>query len=78
MTDLPKECGHCGRNSLYVTRTASGGGYGPTLLPGLGGFLRFAKFDVVLCTECGHTVFFAEPGVREKAMVSPKWRRVSP
>ena len=69
-------CPECSRQNLYKTSVNSAGNHGPVLLPGLGGFLRYAKFDVVICRDCGHTRFFAEPSARTKLSTSSRWTRL--
>ena len=63
---LPTSCPHCSAATLHVRRICSWGGQGPYLLPGLGHFLHHAHFDVVVCSTCGLTQFFAEPSAREQ------------
>ncbi len=70
-------CPGCGGSSLYQNRDVeSRGGYGPDLLPGLGGFVRSAKFVVVVCSTCGLTRFYAQLEAREKLGDSKKWTLV--
>jgi hypothetical protein len=75
-TDLPKDCPHCGGTELYVRRLPSGGGSLIYLLKGLGGFLHFADFDVVVCAGCGLTRFFAEPEARQRVKGHKDWKRL--
>jgi rRNA maturation protein Nop10 len=58
---LPDTCSHCGTKSLHTRRLLSGGSHDPYFLRGLGEFLRYAFFDVVVCAHCGLTQLFAEP-----------------
>lgn len=75
------KCSECGAAALYRTTTNSGGGYGPALLPGLerpfsmGAFFSgtFAKFDVVVCAECGLTRFYADLDARAKLPTATGW-----
>ena len=67
MSELSKQCLHCGSRQLFTRRVDAGGGYGPNLLQGLGGFLRFPKFDVVMCGDCGRCEFFADEEATERA-----------
>ena len=68
-------CPGCGGNTLYRgPATNSGGGHAPNFLPGLGTFLRVAKFTLVVCRDCGLTRFFAEPEARVKLKESSKWK----
>ena len=74
MSELPKTCLNCGGESLYSTKTRSAGGLGPELLPNLGGLMSPA-IRVVLCSECGHTSFFAEPDACQTVAENSRWRR---
>lgn len=69
-------CPECGRPNLHQARVAAAGIHGPSFLPGLGGFLDFAKFRVVVCADCGLTRFYAEPSAREKLTASRHWSRL--
>ncbi len=71
-----QNCPECSGSNLFCTETNSGGGYGPILLPGLGRFLRMAKFRVVVCADCGLTRFYAEPNALAKLPAANAWRRV--
>ena len=70
-----QKCPECDGSNLFCTETDSGGGYGPMLLRGLGGFLRMAKFRVVVCGDCGLTRFYAEPSARSKLPQAKAWSR---
>jgi hypothetical protein len=56
----------------------SGGGDAPDFLPGLGRFIRSARFVVVVCRDCGLARFFASPEARAKLKEARKWKTVSP
>lgn len=75
MKSDPK-CPECGAESLYQTTIPSGGGHGPLLLPQLGGFFRFANFDVLVCGDCGLTRFFADDQARAKLPRASRWARI--
>ena len=62
--------------TLYHNTVKSAGPYGPVLLPGLGGFLNFAQFKVVVCGDCGLTRFYAEPDALAKLPGAKKWSRL--
>lgn len=49
--------------------------HGPLLLPGLNrSFWRpFAKFQVVVCADCGLTRFYAEASARAKLPTAEGW-----
>ena len=70
------ECPECGSTDLYSRRVGSAGGHGPALLAGLGGFLSFPKFDVIVCSDCGLTRFYADPDARKRARNHARWMRV--
>jgi predicted nucleic-acid-binding Zn-ribbon protein len=74
--NLPAKCSNCGSDSLYVTRVASGGGYGPQLLPGLGKFLRFPYFHLVACSDCGYVHFFMDEDAKSKLAQCKKWKQL--
>jgi predicted nucleic-acid-binding Zn-ribbon protein len=69
-------CPECGEAPLYTTTVTAAGGYGPNFLPGLHGFWRMPKFDVVVCASCGLTRFYAEATAREKLSRSERWQKV--
>ncbi len=74
MTTL-SACPNCGGTSQYRgPETSAGGGNAPNYLPGLGNFLRSARFTLVICRDCGLTRFFAGPEAREKLRESSKWQ----
>jgi hypothetical protein len=47
-------------------------------LQGLGSYLHYAEFDVVVCADCGLTRFFAEPAARENVRGNSEWKHLSP
>jgi predicted nucleic-acid-binding Zn-ribbon protein len=72
-------CPNCGGHTLYQgPETSAGGGYAPNYLPGLGGFIRQAKFVLVVCRDCGLTRAFASPQARAKLKESRRWTSVTP
>lgn len=74
MTDA-SPCPNCGGRTLYEgPPTSSGGGHAPNYLPGLGSFLRAAKFTLVVCRDCGLARFFAAREARQKLKESGKWK----
>jgi hypothetical protein len=72
---LPKTCPHCSGCDLYKRRLPLGGGHGPYLLMGLGGFMHYAEFDVVVCADCGLTQLFATSAARAN-LVKGGWTRL--
>ncbi len=75
MNTNPKQCPECGGATLYHNTVKSAGPYGPALLPGLGGFLNFAQFKVIVCGDCGLTRFYAEPDALAKLPKARAWKR---
>ena len=74
---MNKMCPECNsRDLFFTTDVASAGGYGPALLPGLGGFFFSAKMTVVACKQCGLIRYFASPEARAKLDTSSKWKRL--
>ena len=74
---LATQCLHCGGDQLYSTDTNAAGGYGPNLLPGLGGYFQGATIQVVVCRDCGWTQFFASKPALEKLEQASGWRKIS-
>ena len=51
MTTL-SACPNCGGTAHYRgPETSAGGGHAPNYLPGLGSFLRSARFTLVICRD---------------------------
>ena len=72
-------CPNCKSKTLYRSEEmSSGGGHAPNYLPGLGKGFRSARFEIILCRDCGMTRFFATVESRRKVSDSKKWRRVVP
>lgn len=70
-------CPNCGGKRLYRSdEVSAGGGHAPNYLPGLGGFFAAAKFNVVVCGDCGLTRFYASSEARSKLSESSKWNAV--
>jgi predicted nucleic-acid-binding Zn-ribbon protein len=76
MNSNRQKCPECERQNVFATISNSGAGYGPMFLPGLGGFLRMAKFEVLVCADCGLTRFYAEPDARTKLSGAKGWSRI--
>ncbi len=75
--DLPVACSHCDGDNLFVTEVSAGGGYAPNHLPQLGTFFGgSARFQIVVCADCGLTQFFAPRSAREKLEQASKWKRL--
>ncbi|BBO32128.1 hypothetical protein [Lacipirellula parvula] len=73
---LPTQCSHCNGTALYTTKIGANGGYGPFLLPKLGQLFSYAKFDAVLCADCGHYQLFADSETRERVTDTSIWTRL--
>ncbi len=77
--DAVSPCPNCGGRTLYEgLPVSSGGGHAPNFLSGLGGFVRSARFVLVVCRDCGLTRFFAAPEARAKLGESRRWKPVTP
>jgi predicted nucleic-acid-binding Zn-ribbon protein len=75
--DQVAPCPNCGSRNLYQSQgVQSGGGHGPDFLPGLGRFVFSARFDIVVCRDCGFLRLFAQPEARAKLKDSKKWKAV--
>ena len=68
-------CPNCAGPRIYTPAKAvkAAGLYGPELLPGLGGFVRDAQFQVVVCGDCGLTRFFADADSTAKLPNAKGW-----
>jgi predicted nucleic-acid-binding Zn-ribbon protein len=70
-------CPNCGSKALFRSKEVSaGGGHAPDYLPGLGRTFVAEKFNLVLCSDCGLTRFFARRAATEKVRDSNKWEPV--
>ncbi|HSE26630.1 MAG TPA: hypothetical protein VLA95_00265 [Gemmatimonadales bacterium] len=70
-------CPECGSRDQYQTlKPVSAGGHDPSFLPDLGKWYESAKFELVVCADCGLTRYYAAREGREKLGRSTKWRRV--
>ena len=70
-------CPECGKANLFRSAELSaGGGHAPNYLPGLGTFFSSAKFQLVVCRDCGLTRFYAGKAARERLPHHTKWTRI--
>ena len=70
-------CPECGKGNLYRSaQINAGGGHAPNYLPGLGTFFYSAKFQLVVCRDCGLTRHYASKEARDKLPASTKWTRI--
>ena len=69
-------CSNCGGGNLYSSKVSAGGGYAPNYLPRLGTWWAAAKFDVVVCGDCGLARFFADEQATGKLPGAKAWKRV--
>ena len=70
-------CPDCGGGALYERTVEAGGSHGPYLLQGLGAFMSFARFQVVICGSCGLTRLFADEDATAKLPRSHDWMWVA-
>lgn len=71
------QCPECEGTSIYrSTGVRSRGGYGPSLLPGLGGVFTSATFTVLACKDCGLARYFVDKRGRANLDRSNHWKRV--
>ena len=69
-------CPNCeGRNTYLNKKGVSGGGHAANYLPGLGGFMQFAKLYPAICRDCGLVRFFVDQSTQSKLDDSSKWER---
>ena len=71
---LPSTCPNCRGEELYTRRQPTSD---VRLLSGLGGFMHFAEFDVVLCSSCGHFMLFADEEAAAKVKTKTDWRSLN-
>jgi predicted nucleic-acid-binding Zn-ribbon protein len=71
-------CPECGKSNLYksIAQVSAGGGQAPNYLPGLGTIWSAAKFNVVICQDCGLTRYYTAKEGLEKLSKSDKWKRL--
>lgn len=67
-------CQACGKEKLLVATVNSGGGYSPCFLPGTG-YFRPAKFNVVVCSDCGFVHWCVRLEDLEKVKKSDKFKQ---
>jgi hypothetical protein len=70
---MVNKCLICSSSSLLCAETGSSGGYGPILLPGTGSF-KPAKFNVVVCSNCGFVHWFVRSQDIDKVRKSRKFK----
>jgi len=70
-------CPNCESGDQYrcVRPVSAGGGHAPNFLPGLGSLFRSARFEIVVCRECGLTRWFASEEARRRLSESKRWKR---
>ena len=76
MNPNAKSCPECGGATYAHTSVYGGSGHGPYFLPGLGGFLRMARFKIVVCGDCGLMRFYAEPDAVAKLPQAKQWEHL--
>jgi predicted nucleic-acid-binding Zn-ribbon protein len=77
-TPMAASCPDCGKTNLFrtVAPISAGGGQAPNYLPGLGTLFFAAKFQLVVCQDCGLTRFYVAKEGLEKLPKSEKWKRM--
>jgi len=70
-------CPNCESGDQYrsIKPVSAGGGHAPNFLPGLGSLFRAARFEIVVCRECGLTRWFASEEARRTLSESKRWKR---
>jgi len=66
-------CPHCKSSDIYRTR-AEARGEDIDLLPGVGAWFDYGKFDIYVCGQCGHTQFFVQEDRLEQ--LRQNWEKV--
>ena len=75
MKPVSPQCPNCGGENLYRSAPVMVDP-GMNFLSGLGGFLRYAQFAAVACSDCGLIRFFADPDAASKLPTSDRWRKL--
>lgn len=75
MNAVNPQCPNCGGENLYRGEPNAGGPH-TNFLPGLGGFLYYARFVVVACADCGLLRFFADKEATDKLPQSEHWKKL--
>jgi predicted nucleic-acid-binding Zn-ribbon protein len=71
---LPTKCSHCGGTNLYRRKNIRSLGWGIALLDGLG---WSAKFDAVICADCGLAQYFDNNSARARLRnITSGWRPI--
>ncbi len=72
-----RTCRACGNDRVLMTRVAARGGYGPDLLPGVGGrVFQVPRFEMYVCSDCGLVDFVVPQEYLPIIRSSKKWSRV--
>jgi hypothetical protein len=71
-----RACPECGGLSVYQTTGTSGTPHANLLLPGLGGFLRYAAVQIRVCADCGLTRHYADSAARAKLRSAARWTKL--
>lgn len=68
-------CKHCGGSDIYHQRVvARNRDMDMDLLPGVGDWGGFGKFDLYACADCGYTQFFVQSDRLDQ--VRENWEKV--
>ncbi len=60
-----RKCPECGSRKIYTKKVSASGGYGPDLLPGVGGLFKGKKFQLYICSDCGFVQFYLPDEYRQ-------------
>ena len=69
-------CPNCGGKNIFINKQGVTGNGEPNYLPGLGGFLYFAKLYPTICQDCGLVRFFTDEDAVSKLDTSKQWERL--
>ena len=70
-------CPNCGGKNIFMkTEGVPGNGYA-NYLPGLGGFLCYAKIYPTICQDCGLVRLFTDEDAISKLEAAKQWERLA-
>lgn len=69
---LTGQCPVCGGREIYVVVVGAYGGYGPDLLPKIGGFMGGdKKYEQYICGHCGYAQYFVPAELLDQLKSKP-------
>ncbi len=74
-SNAQKICPECGSSEQYIRWQPVDPGHIYPLL-GLGGFFRFAKYNLIVCGNCGLMRSYAEEFARANLPKSDGWKKL--